>query len=94
MLFKAGALQHLGSARFLFFQPLVTAGLACYGISAFFYVTALKHIPLSIAYSSLSLSYIVVAIAGHLIWKEAFGIFQIGGIAFIILGVSLLFRGM
>ena len=56
------------------------AGLALYGSAAFLYIIALRKIPVSVAFPSVSLSYAIVAVLGHFLFGEPFGIKQIGGI--------------
>src|SRR5262245_26245123 len=62
-------------------RPSTIAGLALYGAAAFFYIVALRRIPVSIAFPSVSLSYAIVAMLGHLLFGEPFGVTQIAGIA-------------
>ena len=65
-------------------------GLALYGSAAFMYIFALRKIPVSVAFPSVSLSYAVVAVMGHFLFEEPFGIKQIGGIVLIMGGVMLI----
>ena len=65
-------------------------GLALYGSAAFLYIFALRKIPVSVAFPSVSLSYAIVAVLGHFLFGEPFGIKQIGGIALIMGGVVLI----
>ena len=51
---------------------------------------ALRKIPVSVAFPSVSLSYAIVAVLGHFLFGEPFGIKQIGGIALIMGGVVLI----
>ena len=46
--------------------------------------------PVSVAFPSVSLSYAIVAVLGHFLFGEPFGIKQIGGIALIVGGVVLI----
>jgi drug/metabolite transporter (DMT)-like permease len=46
--------------------------------------------PVSVAFPSVSLSYAIVAVLGHFLFGEPFGIKQIGGIALIMGGVVLI----
>jgi multidrug transporter EmrE-like cation transporter len=88
MLLKAGA-----DAPDLFSQllrPSTLAGLAFYGAAAFLYIIALRKIPMSVAFPSVSLSYAIVAVLGHFLFGEPFGIKQIGGIVLITGGVVLI----
>jgi multidrug transporter EmrE-like cation transporter len=71
-------------------RPSTLAGLALYGSAAFLYIVALRKIPVSVAFPSVSLSYAVVAVFGHLLFNEPFGLKQIGGIALIMGGVLLI----
>ena len=71
-------------------RPSTLAGLALYGSAAFLYIVALRKIPVSVAFPSVSLSYAIVAVLGHFLFGEPFGIKQIGGIALIMGGVVLI----
>ena len=74
-------------------RPSTLCGLALYGASAFLYLIALRKIPVSVAFPSVSLSYAIVAVLGHFLFGEPFGIKQIGGIALIMSGVVLINQG-
>lgn len=71
-------------------RPSTLAGLALYGSAAFLYIVALRKIPVSVAFPSVSLSYAIVAVLGHYLFGEPFGMKQIGGIALIVGGVVLI----
>ncbi|MBI3196658.1 MAG: EamA family transporter [Rhodospirillales bacterium] len=71
-------------------RPSTIAGLALYGSAAFLYILALRKIPVSVAFPSVSLSYAIVALLGHFLFGEPFGLKQIGGIALIMGGVVLI----
>ena len=71
-------------------RPSTLCGLALYGSAAFLYMVALRKIPVSVAFPSVSLSYAIVAVFGHFLFGEPFGIKQIGGIALIMGGVMLI----
>ena len=71
-------------------RPSTLCGLALYGSAAFLYIFALRKIPVSVAFPSVSLSYAIVAVLGHLLFGEPFGLKQIGGIALIMGGVVLI----
>jgi multidrug transporter EmrE-like cation transporter len=88
MLLKAGA----DAPNFLsqVLRPSTLCGLALYGSAAFLYIVALRKIPVSVAFPSVSLSYAIVAVLGHFLFGEPFGIKQIGGIALIMGGVVLI----
>ena len=74
-------------------RPSTLIGLALYGSAAFLYLIALRKIPVSVAFPSVSLSYAIVAVAGHFLFGEPFGLKQIGGIALIMGGVVLINQG-
>ncbi|MGK7913670.1 MAG: EamA family transporter [Synechococcus sp.] len=86
---KIGALKS-DAVRFFFLEPRVIVGFAIYFVSALMYTYALKKLPLSVAFPSVSLSYVLVSLLAHLILKEAFGIRQIISLGLIASGVFLL----
>jgi small multidrug resistance pump len=86
---KAGAERSSGMmAQFL--NPFTIAGLAVYALAAVFYIVAIKRIPISLAFPSVSLSYVAVAIIAHVVWGEPLGLPQFAGIALIAGGILLL----
>ena len=88
MLLKAGSDAPTLVAQIL--RPSTLLGLALYGSAAFLYIFALRKIPVSVAFPSVSLSYAIAAVLGHFLFGEPFGIKQIGGIALIMGGVVLI----
>jgi small multidrug resistance pump len=74
-------------------KPQTAIGLALYVCSALFYIIALRKIPVSLAFPSVSLSYVLVAILGYYLWNEPIGVSQIVGIVLICSGVLLLYAG-
>jgi small multidrug resistance pump len=88
LLLKAGADAPDFMSQVL--RPSTLCGLALYGSAAFLYIVALRKIPVSVAFPSVSLSYAIVAVLGHFLFGEPFGIKQIGGIALIMGGVVLI----
>jgi len=88
MLLKAGADAPDFFSQLL--RPSTLAGFALYGSAAFLYIIALRKIPVSVAFPSVSLSYAIVAVLGHFLFGEPFGIKQIGGIVLIMGGVVLI----
>jgi small multidrug resistance pump len=73
-----------------FLNPFTIGGLAAYGIGAICYIFAIKRIPVSIAFPTVAFSYVLVAIAAHLLWQEALGWQQFVGIALIAAGILVL----
>ncbi len=88
ILLKAGADASTMVEQIL--RPSTLVGLALYGSAAFMYIFALRKIPVSVAFPSVSLSYAIIAVLGHFLFGEPFGIKQIGGIALIMGGVMLI----
>jgi len=73
-----------------FLDPFTIGGLFAYGLGALFYIVAIKRIPVSVAFPSVALSYVVVAICAHYMWNEPLGWQQFGGIVLIGAGVLLI----
>ena len=88
ILLKAGANAPDFLSQLL--RPSTLCGLALYGSAAFLYIVALRKIPVSVAFPSVSLSYAIVAVLGHLVFGEPFGVKQLGGIVLIVGGVVLI----
>ena len=74
----------------VFLVPSVICGLFLYFVSALIYIQVLRQIPLSIAYPSLSLSYVIVVMLGVFLFNETLYKGQILGLLLIVLGVLLL----
>ena len=74
----------------VFLVPSVVLGLVLYFLSALLYIHALKTIPLSIAYPSLSLGYVVVVLLGLFLFDETLQRVQMLGVLVIVIGVMLL----
>jgi small multidrug resistance pump len=88
---KHGTERSLGGgflAQFL--NPVTVAGLAVYFLAALLYILALRRIPLSVAYPSISFSYVIVALVAHYLWGEPFGVQQIVALALITGGILVL----
>jgi undecaprenyl phosphate-alpha-L-ara4N flippase subunit ArnE len=91
LLLKAGSVGATGTVdQFMRLPTLV--GLGFYAISAVLYVIALRRIPVSLAFPSVSVSYAVIAVLGYLVWSEPMGWPQAAGIALICIGVVLLYQ--
>lgn len=88
LLLKVGA---TGEGDFMaqLFRPQTIIGLGLYGMAAFFYIIALRKIPVTVAFPSVALSYAIIALLGVVWLKEPLGIGQIAGIAMIMAGVVL-----
>jgi len=88
---KTGSLTKSDGLR-LFLNPATLAGLFSYGFASLFYIVALKKIPLSVAYPSVSLSYVAVVVLAHFVWGEPLGLRQGVALVLIISGIALLYR--
>ena len=74
------------------FSPYTIVGIGCYGVAALLYMLAIRKIPLSVAYPSVAVSYIVVAVVAHFAWNETLTPGKLFAIALILGGVALLHR--
>ena len=88
---KSGAVGSPTDAA-IFINPLTIIGLVIYALAAPFYIFALKKIAVSVAFPSVSVSYVVVAFIAHLLWNEPFGWPQLAGLLLIGSGIVLLHR--
>jgi small multidrug resistance pump len=89
VLLKLGA-ERSGDVMAQFLSPFTIVGIGVYGLAAVFYILAIKKIPISLAFPSVSLSYVVVALIAHYFWGEPLGAPQLTGIALIAGGIFFL----
>lgn len=89
VLLKAGSAR-TGALLQQFLDPFTWMGLVAYGLAAILYIVAIKRIPISLAFPTVSLSYVAVALIAHYAWGEALGWPQLAGIALICGGILLL----
>ena len=87
-LLKAGAQADTFLHQLLDWRTLI--GLGLYGLSAIFYMVALRRIPMSVALPCTATSYVVAAVIGHFVFGEPLGYIRIAAIALISGGVVLL----
>lgn len=88
LLLKVGATGE-GDLLAQLIRPQTMIGLALYGMAAFFYIIALRKIPVTVAFPSVAVSYAIIALLGYLWLKEPLAMGQIAGIAMIMVGVIL-----
>ncbi len=74
-----------------FLRPVTIVGLGCYGLAGILYTLALRGIPVSIAFPSVSASYVLVLIAARLWLNEAIMPTQIAGVVLIMSGITFLY---
>jgi small multidrug resistance pump len=90
LLLKSGVERAGEGVLAQFLSPFTMGGLVAYGVGAIFYILAIRRIPVSIAFPSVALSYVLVAIAAHLLWHEVLGWQQFAGIGLIAAGILVL----
>jgi undecaprenyl phosphate-alpha-L-ara4N flippase subunit ArnE len=91
LVLKAGA-DGSGDGLAQFLSPWTIGGFGIYFLSAVTYILAIKKIPISLAYPSVSISYGLLAVVAHLLWNEPLGWQQFAGILLISCGIFVLFR--
>ncbi len=97
LLLKKGVMASSLSPNFVsifktLLSPLVFSGLLLYGLSAIIWLFVLQRFPLSVAYPSLALSYVVIVILSSIFLKEPLSQDKIIGTILIFGGVAFLFR--
>ncbi len=94
LLMKKGVMENVDlSIRTIFANPWLPIGAACYVISFVFWLSVLKIVPLSIAYPSGSISYVLIVFASIPILNEALSGNKVIGILLICGGVFFVSRG-
>jgi multidrug transporter EmrE-like cation transporter len=89
ILLKTGAQS--GSVIEQFLKPVTIVGLGCYGLAGVLYTLALRDIPVSIAFPSVSASYVLVLIVARLWLGETIVATQAAGVVLIMSGITLLY---
>jgi len=74
----------------MFSNLFVLLGIAIYLLSTVLWLWVLSKVPLSFAYPMISLSYVIIIIAGKWIFKERIDIWKITAIVLILAGVVAL----
>jgi drug/metabolite transporter (DMT)-like permease len=90
--FKFGAMQMVENPGITLLEKIklpIVVGLFLYGISTILWITALKKVELSYAYPMVSLGYIFVFIASYFIFHEPLNWLRMGGMLFILVGITL-----
>lgn len=90
MLLKSGASGETLLQQFLAPQSII--GLALYFAAALCYMYALRKIPVSVAFPSVSLSYVLVALLGFWLYGEPITMSKLAGIGMVCIGVFLITR--
>ncbi|MDR1818053.1 MAG: EamA family transporter [Puniceicoccales bacterium] len=74
-------------------SPPLYGAVAAYGLSFLLWTMVLSRVPVSTAFPFLSLSFILVSIAGWFLFDERMSTVSAAGIALIVLGIILLGLG-
>jgi small multidrug resistance pump len=90
MLLKSGASGETLLQQFLSPQSII--GLGLYFAAALCYMYALRKIPVSVAFPSVALSYVLVALLGFWLYGEPLSMPKVAGIALVCAGVILITR--
>ena len=81
----------IGAFMRILLTPWIVLGLGLFGISFFFMAAALSRTDLTLAYPLMSgIVYLIILFVGLFIFKENITTFRVAGMAFILLGITLL----
>ena len=75
------------------FNEYLLLSMAIYFCSLILYVLALRKVPLSVAFPSVSFSYVAVSYLSHVIWGTPFGLREIAALILISSGIAILVMG-
>ena len=90
---KLGAEHMKGSIARLLTNYWLAIGIAFYLLSSVFYMMGVSQGQLTVLYPMVSLGYIWAILWARLFFKEPFTVAKVGGLALIIVGVSLISFG-
>lgn len=71
---------------------IVLAAAILYGLSTIAWVIALRQIPLSVAFMFNALAFVIVPLAGYLLFNESLSRYFLLGLALIVVGLVLVTR--
>jgi multidrug transporter EmrE-like cation transporter len=74
------------------FIPQIPIGLFLWAMAAFLWLGVLTRVELSYAYPIFSLSFVLIALASWLIFKETLTFWRVAGILIICLGITVMYR--
>ena len=78
----------------IFSRPYVFTGFALYGVSALLWLTIIKTVPLSLAYPTIALSYVIVTFLSWALFHETVNWISLTGLFIICCGVATLGIGL
>ncbi|HEY6986915.1 MAG TPA: hypothetical protein VH369_00950 [Bryobacteraceae bacterium] len=90
---KLGAEHMKGKLARIFTNYWLACGVVFYLLSSVFYMAGVAQGQLTVLYPMVSLGYIWAMVWARIFFKEPFTVAKIGGLAMIILGVSLINLG-
>jgi len=74
------------------FSPVVFMGFVFYGLSSILWLFVLQKFPVSVAYPSLAITYVVTLFVGAFVFHEVLTVQKIIGVLLIFVGVFVLNR--
>ncbi|MEG1641594.1 MAG: SMR family transporter [Synergistaceae bacterium] len=81
----------IGAFLRILLNPWIVLGLGMFGISFFFMAGALSRTDLTLAYPLMSgIVYLILLFVGLFVFKENITVMRVAGMAFILLGITLL----
>ncbi len=76
-----------------YLSPYFFLGVGSLGVSMLLWVNVLRKVPLTIAHPATAVVFVFVPILAHFLWGEPLPPLRLLGIAVIVAGVYLVFRG-
>ena len=71
-------------------EPLLWIGLALFGLSAMFWLVVLSHVPLSVAYPVVGLSYILIVALSRFVLHESVPALRWLGVLIVAIGIGVI----
>jgi multidrug transporter EmrE-like cation transporter len=71
-------------------EPLLWIGLTLFGVSAMFWLVVLSHVPLSVAYPVVGLSYILIVGFSRFILHESVPMMRWLGVLIVAIGIGVI----
>lgn len=68
-------------------NPLVIGGIACFGLSALFWIFVLSKIDVSLAYPCVALGVVITVLSGYFLLGEPVSLLRAVGVGVIVVGV-------
>lgn len=71
-------------------EPLLWIGLSLFGVSALFWLVVLSHVPLSVAYPVVGLSYILIVGFSRFVLHESVPLMRWAGVLIVAIGIGVI----